>query len=75
MNRDFVGTGVALITPFNDDLSIDFGSLEKIINRCLQSGVDYLVTLGTTSEAPTLDESEKVSVAEFVIKATDVVFQ
>ncbi len=60
------GTGVALITPFKEDLSIDFASLEKIIHYVTQQGVDYLVVMGTTGETPTLQPEEKKALAAFV---------
>ncbi|MCK6611151.1 MAG: 4-hydroxy-tetrahydrodipicolinate synthase [Bacteroidia bacterium] len=60
------GTGVALITPFNEDFSIDFDSLEKIIDHCISGGVDYLVALGTTGETATLSKAEKEQVYRFV---------
>ena len=59
------GVGVALVTPFHTDQSIDFESLERIINYTISSGVDYLVTLGTTGETATLSEAEKLAVLEF----------
>lgn len=55
----FKGTGVALVTPFNDDLSIDFASLKRLIDHVINGGVDYLVVLGTTGEAATLTSQEK----------------
>lgn len=58
----FAGTGVALVTPFNPDKSIDFDALKKIVNHVIDKGVEYVVALGTTSEAPVLDESEKKEV-------------
>ena len=60
------GTGVALVTPFNADFSIDFLSLEKIINHCINGGLEYLVVLGTTGEGPTLNKEEKKQVFTFV---------
>lgn len=67
MNTDaFAGLGVALITPFKKDLSIDFDSLEKIIHHTLHGGVDYLVVLGTTAETPTLSAEEKQEITSFV---------
>lgn len=61
------GTGVALVTPFNEDLSIDFDSLEKIINHVLiKNGVDFLVVLGTTGEASLLSLDERLQVISFV---------
>ena len=54
------GTGVALVTPFNEDASIDFESLHKLIDFVIEGGVNYLVTLGTTGETPTLSKEEKI---------------
>ncbi|MBK9272716.1 MAG: 4-hydroxy-tetrahydrodipicolinate synthase [Saprospiraceae bacterium] len=62
------GTGVALITPFNLDGSIDFLSLEKIIEHCLQGGVETLVSMGTTGESVTLTPTEKSEVIRFTIR-------
>lgn len=64
MTERLKGTGVALITPFLADGSIDFDSLGKLVENAITSGVDYLVTLCTTSETPTLSEEEK----ELVVK-------
>lgn len=58
----FKGTGVALVTPFHDDFSIDFDSLKKLIDHVVSGGVDYLVVLGTTGEAATLTSAEKIQV-------------
>lgn len=58
----FKGTGVALVTPFHDDFSIDFDSLKKLIDHVVSGGVDYLVVLGTTGEAATLTSAEKKQV-------------
>jgi 4-hydroxy-tetrahydrodipicolinate synthase len=60
------GTGVALVTPFNADFSIDFPSLEKVINHCIEGKLEYLVVLGTTGEGPTLNKEEKKQVFKFV---------
>ncbi|MCF0210304.1 MAG: 4-hydroxy-tetrahydrodipicolinate synthase [Bacteroidales bacterium] len=62
------GTGVALITPFDKHESVDFTSLGKIIDHCINGGVDYLVSLGTTSEYPTLTEKEMNAVREFTLE-------
>ena len=62
------GMGVALITPFKDDESIDFDALSKLIEYQIQHGIDYLVVLGTTAETPTLTEQEKNEVLSFVIE-------
>ena len=63
-----IGTGVALITPFNEDFSIDFTSLEKLINHQINGGVDYLVVMGTTGESVVLSKSEKREVVDFCKK-------
>lgn len=60
------GTGVALVTPFNPDFSIDFPSLEKVVNHCIDGGLEYLVVLGTTGEGPTLNKEEKKQIFKFV---------
>jgi len=62
------GTGVALVTPFNDDYTIDFPSLAKLIDFTIDGGVDYLVVLGTTGETATLTSKEKKEVLDFCIK-------
>lgn len=66
---DFLkGTGVALITPFLPDGSIDFDSLADLVENVIDGGVDYLVTLCTTSETPTLSETEKEQVVRKVVE-------
>ncbi len=62
------GMGVALITPFNEDESIDFTALSRLVEYQIQSGIDYLVVLGTTAETPTLTDEEKKQVLNFVIE-------
>jgi len=62
------GTGVALVTPFKKDKSVDYKSLEKLINFVSNNGVDYLVVMGTTAENPTLSIDEKDKIIKFVIK-------
>jgi 4-hydroxy-tetrahydrodipicolinate synthase len=59
------GTGVALITPFQSNTSIDYTALEKVIDFVIAGGVEYVVTLGTTGETPTLSKEEKKQVALF----------
>ena len=59
------GTGVALITPFRKNNEIDFDSLAKVIDFVIDNGVEYLVTLGTTGETPTLSKQEQVDIANF----------
>lgn len=68
--KDLTGTGVALVTPFNEDGSIDFPGLERLVNHVIDGGIDYLVCLGTTGEAVTLSEREKTDVVE-AIRATN----
>ena len=63
-NSFLQGTGVALVTPFNSDETVDYTSLEKIINHVIDGGVNYVVTLGTTGETATLTEAEKIAIAE-----------
>lgn len=60
------GTGVALVTPFKKDLSIDFDALSNIIEHVIAGGVEYVVALGTTGEAPTLSKDEKKQIYSFV---------
>ena len=67
MKRIF-GTGVALITPFNEDKTIDYPSLEKLINKVIDGGIDFLVVLGTTGEATSINESEKNELINFIVK-------
>ncbi len=65
------GTGVALVTPFHKDGSIDFKAFKKLIEKCIDGKVEYLVPLGTTGESVTLSENEKRAVTDFVIEVTD----
>lgn len=67
----FTGTGVAIITPFRNDKSIDFKSLEKLIEYLITKGVNYLVVLGTTGESVTLSKDEKHAVVDFVIETVN----
>jgi 4-hydroxy-tetrahydrodipicolinate synthase len=59
------GVGVALVTPFAQDFSVDFIALERLINYVITSKVDYIVTLGTTGETATLTEEEKLTILDF----------
>lgn len=68
MRSKFRGVGVALITPFKENGSVDFDSLERLIDIWSASGIDYLVVNGTTSEASTLEIDEKTEILEFVIE-------
>ena len=64
----FAGTGVAIITPFKKDLSIDFEGLEKQIEHLIANGINYLVVLGTTGESVTQTEPEKEELVKFIIE-------
>ncbi|QLG43851.1 4-hydroxy-tetrahydrodipicolinate synthase [Costertonia aggregata] len=63
----FVGTGVALVTPFKKDLSVDVDALQNIVAHSIDGGVDYLVVLGTTGESVTLGKAEKQLVMDTVV--------
>ncbi|NMR34816.1 4-hydroxy-tetrahydrodipicolinate synthase [Chryseobacterium aquaticum] len=65
------GVGVALVTPFNEDLSVDFESLTKLVDYNIENGTSYLVVLGTTAEAATLSSDEKKQVVEHIIKVNN----
>lgn len=62
------GLGVALVTPFNKDLSIDFDGLTRLVEFNISNGVDYIVVLGTTAETATLSDEEKEAVKSHIIK-------
>tara|TARA_B110000003_G_scaffold269494_1_gene300588 strand:+ start:181 stop:1050 length:870 start_codon:yes stop_codon:yes gene_type:complete len=62
------GTGVALITPFNEDFSVDYIGLEKLVNHQVDGGIDYLVLMGTTGESAVLSKTEKQEVIAFCKK-------
>ena len=70
MNK-FHGTGVALVTPFNTDGSVDYQGLKKLINHLVDGGIDYLVSLGTTGETATLSKDEKKKVWDFTAEIND----
>ncbi len=70
-NNIFKGTGVALITPFKQDQSVDTEALIKTVNHVINNGADFLVALGTTSEAPTLNAEEKKLVVNTILKSND----
>jgi 4-hydroxy-tetrahydrodipicolinate synthase len=68
MNNPFTGTGVALVTPFKEDHSIDFHALRKLVLLQIEGGTDFLVVQGTTGESPTLSQEEKMQVLQTVIE-------
>lgn len=65
--QSLIGTGVALVTPFKEDFSIDIEALQRIVNFSVDGGVEYLVVMGTTAENATLTEAEKELVISTVI--------
>jgi len=67
--QKFVGTGVALVTPFKKDFSVDVEALKRIVDFVTEGGVEYLVVLGTTAESATLSNDEKELVIKTVIEA------
>ena len=67
----FRGTGIALITPFKIDQSVDAEALTRIVNHVIDNGADFLVVLGTTSEAPTLSVEEKNLVIDTILKTNN----
>ncbi len=69
--QKFVGTGVALVTPFNQDKSVDFEGLERLVNYQIDNGINYLVVLGTTGEPATLTKEEKEAVKSKIIEVNN----
>lgn len=65
------GTGVAMVTPFNSDFTVDYKALKKLTRYLIDGGVDYLVVQGTTGETATLNKSEKKEVLACVVKEND----
>ena len=69
--KSFIGTGVALITPFKKDLSVDVEALKNIVKYNIDGGVEYLVVLGTTAETATLTKEEQALVKQTIIDANN----
>ena len=69
--KKFKGTGVAVVTPFKNDTSIDFAAMGRIINYLVEGGVDYIVAMGTTGEAPTLTKDEKQAILTYVTESVN----
>ena len=65
--KSFYGTGVALVTPFKSDFSVDVDALSAVVTHCIEGGVEYLVVLGTTAESATLTADEKQLVIDTVV--------
>ncbi len=59
------GTGVAIVTPFKSSMEVDYEGLEKLINFIIDNGIEYIVTLGTTGETPTIDTEEKFEIINY----------
>ncbi|WP_272148958.1 4-hydroxy-tetrahydrodipicolinate synthase [Tenacibaculum aiptasiae] len=66
--QKFVGTGVALVTPFNEDLSVDFDALRRLINFNIDNGINYLVINGTTGESGTITKQEKEEIIKVIVE-------
>jgi len=66
--EQLIGTGVALVTPFSSEGAVDVRALERIVEHCMQGGIDYLVVLGTTAEAATLSKADKQLVMDVVVR-------
>jgi len=66
--KKLIGTGVALITPFKEDLSVDIEGLKNVVNYNINNGIDYLVVLGSTAESATLSKEEKQLVIDTIVE-------
>src|SRR3982750_2124231 len=66
LRQKFTGTGIAIVTPFNTDHSIDWKSYEKLVEFWINNGIDYLVVLGTTGESATVHGDEKQELFSFI---------
>lgn len=71
INDKFIGTGVAIVTPFNRDRTLDKKGLVKLVNHIIKGGVEYVVVLGTTGESVTLTKEEKQTVLSCVVETVD----
>jgi len=69
--QSLIGTGVALVTPFKQDFSIDTEALIKIVNFCIDGGVEYLVLLGTTAENATMSQTEREFVIQTIVETNN----
>jgi len=69
--KRFKGSGVAIVTPFKNDSSIDFSALGRVVEHIIQGGINYIVVLGTTGESATLTRDEKKAVVSYVIEAVN----
>jgi 4-hydroxy-tetrahydrodipicolinate synthase len=71
MMKKFKGAGVAIVTPFKTDSSIDFSALGRVVNHVINGGINYIVVLGTTGESVTLTTDEKQAVISYVVETVD----
>lgn len=69
--KKFRGTGVAIVTPFKNDSSIDFAAAGRIVNHVIEGGVNYIVVMGTTGESVTLTTDEKKAMISWVVEVVD----
>lgn len=69
--KKFRGTGVAIVTPFKNDSSLDFAALGRVINHVIDGGVNYIVAMGTTGESVTLNKDEKKAIVSYVVEIID----
>lgn len=69
--QKFIGTGVALVTPFKNDLSVDIEALIKLVNFNIENGINYLVINGTTGESATISKEEKQQIIDVIIKTNN----
>lgn len=68
LRQQLRGTGVAIVTPFQQDESVDFDALGKLIDFIINNGINYIVSLGTTGETPTLDKKEKLDIVNYTFE-------
>lgn len=71
LRQQLRGTGVAIITPFDQEGRVDFPALGKLIDHIIENGVDYIVSLGTTGETPVLSKEEKKDIVQFTFERID----
>ena len=71
MSLDLTGVGVAIVTPFRTDFSVDYEALKKITNHIIDGGVSFIVVQGTTGETPTLNTSEKAQILKTVVETNN----
>ena len=69
--QKFIGTGVALVTPFKEDLSVDYEALKKLVNYNIENGIDYLVINGTTGESGTITNEEKQEIINVIVQTNN----